>query len=170
MLRAIQRERLTPERQGTRRGSHNDRPLFVDDLDQRLHAASVDARSRSARVPLTKRFFSGSFLKLTHYRLLTSGTKEEQCSSYVPTPMEAWHVEDIRGGGGGAGFDFAVCRDDRGLGAADPAALRRPGVRALRKKGTASNNCGLPVDTAGLRHHHCEASRPQRRRSLPHAS
>jgi hypothetical protein len=26
--------------------------------------------------------------KLTHYRLLTLGTKEEQCSSYVPTPME----------------------------------------------------------------------------------
>jgi hypothetical protein len=40
--------------------------------------------------------YLGSFLKLTHLRLLTFGTKEEQCSSYVPTPMEASHVEDIR--------------------------------------------------------------------------
>src|SRR6266576_1127304 len=91
---------------------------------------------------------------------LTRRTKKEQCSSYVPSE-EAWHAEDIRGGGGGAGVDFAVCRDDRGLGAADPP--------ALRKKGMARDNWALPVDTAGLRHHHCEASRPQRRRSLPHA-
>ncbi len=36
-------------------------------------------------------------------------------------------VEDVRGGGGGTGLDFAVCRNDRGLGAADSPILRSPG-------------------------------------------
>ena len=49
--------------------------------------------------------------------------------------MEACHVEDIRGGGGGAGFDLAVCRDDRDLGAADPPALRRPERARSEEKG-----------------------------------
>src|SRR5438552_18844737 len=53
------------------RGSHNDRPLLVDDFEKRLHATTVDAGSRAVRVPLTKRNPSGSFFKLTHYRPLT---------------------------------------------------------------------------------------------------
>jgi hypothetical protein len=38
---------------------------------------------RSTVPKLTKRKIWGSFLELTHYPPLTSGTKEEQCSSYV---------------------------------------------------------------------------------------
>jgi hypothetical protein len=115
--------------------------------------ATLTADTRERRVPLTKRYFSGLFLKLTHCQLLTSGTKREQCSSYVPI-LEPSYVEDIRGRGGGAGVNFAVRRDDRGLGPADPPVLRSPGGRALRKKGKACDNCGLPVDTAGPRDHH----------------
>jgi hypothetical protein len=43
-------------------------------FEVRSHGASLPARSRSGRVPLTKPFISGSFFKLTHYRLLGSGS------------------------------------------------------------------------------------------------
>ena len=75
------------------------------------------------------------------------------CSKIVEDPR---HVEDVRGGGGGAGLDFAVRRNDRGLGAADSPILRSGGADALRKEGTASGNGALPVDSAGLRHQHCQ--------------
>jgi hypothetical protein len=34
--------------------------------------------------PLTERNISGAFFKQTHYRRLTSRTKQEQCSLFVP--------------------------------------------------------------------------------------
>ena len=40
---------------------------------------------------------------------------------------ESDDVADVRGRSGGAGVDYAVCRDDCGLGAGDSAALRRTG-------------------------------------------
>src|SRR2546421_12288475 len=40
---------------------------------------------------------------------------------------ESDDVADVCGRSGGAGVDYAVCRDDCGLGAGDSAALRRTG-------------------------------------------
>src|SRR5580765_6622988 len=71
---------------------------------------------------LTKGFLSGSFFKLTHYPPLTPGTKKEQCSSYV-LMSESNDVEDVCGRSRCSGVDYAVCRDDCGLGAADTPTL-----------------------------------------------
>ena len=45
------------------------------------------------------------------------------------------HVEDVCGRSRGAGVDYAVCRDDRGLGATDSPALMRLAARQVRRAG-----------------------------------
>src|SRR5437588_12052663 len=51
------------------------------------------------------------------------------------------HVEDFRRRGRGAGFDYAVCRDDRGLGTAYPAILRGHPARLGEKPDSARQEC-----------------------------
>src|SRR6266851_2281394 len=86
---------------------------------------------------------------------LTSGTKTEQCSLYVPI-SGGGRVEDIRGRSRGAGVDYAVCRNDRGLGAADsPALTPHPALCAgragLGEKRDGGCNCVPPTWTPRAR-------------------
>ena len=82
-------------------------------------------RSGSPAAKLTKRLFRGSFSKLTPLAALDLRTEKEHCSCYVHI-SGGGHVEGFRGRGGGAGVDRVVRRDDRGLGAIDPPALKPP--------------------------------------------
>jgi hypothetical protein len=71
------------------RGHHDDVPFIGQGLPGgSIHIATFVADSRKRPAPLTKRFFSRSLLKLTHYRPLTLRTKKEQCSSYVLAKRE----------------------------------------------------------------------------------
>src|SRR3954463_356731 len=75
---------------------------------------------------------------------------------------ESDHVEDVCGRSRGFGVDFAVYRDDRGVGAGDPAALRlvartgpmRPSRRPLGISRMARAQGSFRVDSARPRHHH----------------
>jgi hypothetical protein len=58
---------------------------------------------------------------------LDSENKKETMFLICSRPRETGDVEDIRGRSGGFGVDLAVCRDDRRLGAIDPAAVRSGG-------------------------------------------
>jgi hypothetical protein len=73
------------------------------------------------------------------------------------------HVEGFRRGSSRIGFDFAVYRDGRGLGAAYSPTVRRSGTsvtpvrgyhRRLGKSRTATEMAAFRVDSSGLRHHH----------------
>ncbi len=76
-------------------------------------------------------------------------------------------VEDFRGRGSGFGLDCSLHRNDCGLGAADPTALRVApssgevpllggwkGYGRLGKRGRAGVICAFRVDTSPPRHHH----------------
>src|SRR5258705_9622720 len=92
---------------------------------------------------------------------------------------ESDDVADVRGRSGGAGVDYAVCRDDRGLGTGDSAALRRIGnlieadpsrlADGLGKSRMAGAEAAFRVDSARPRHHHYggESARMRGWRSPP---
>lgn len=119
-------------------------------------------RFRPSPSTLTKRFLSGSFFKLGPQPSLDSknkkGTMFLLCSVW-----ESDHVEDVCGRSRGFGVDFAVYRDDRGVGPGDPAALRlvgrtvpmRPLLRPLGISRMVRPQGSFRVDSARPRHHHC---------------
>src|SRR5260370_29461750 len=84
---------------------------------------TLPAVTRQRRVPLTKRNILRTLLKLTLYPPLDLWEQNENNVLHMFQHRGDGYVEDIRGRSGGAGVDYAVCRDDRGLGAADPSAL-----------------------------------------------
>src|ERR1700722_2235988 len=73
---------------------------------------------------------------------LDQRTKTELCSLYVHT-SGGRHVEGVCGRGGGTSVDCAVCRNDRGLGAIAPPALRSPRRSNRRSWGKAGRRTAI---------------------------
>ena len=143
-----------------------------------LRLAPSERFADTQHTALTKGYLSESFFKLTHYPPLTPGTKKEQCSSYV-LMSESNDVEDVCGRSRCAGVDYAVCRDDCGLGAADSPTLNGAGERSgvplkaelqgppLGKSRMAGARRAFCVDSARPRHHHCGGESAPKGISVP---
>ena len=116
----------------------------------KLHWHASDPR---ARQELTTAGFSRY---CRHRRPLDVWNKIGTMFFLCSETREAGDVEDFRGRSSRIGVDCAVCRDDRGLGAADSPVVRPFAdiVDTLGKSRTAGWNGAFRVDTCRRRLHH----------------